>query len=305
MATMASFFALLMAFVLGFSVAEGRQGWKTYGNGFFIYRSTTDFHSTNQFNVNGVFSTMPDPTNKFTLLAVYDSENVFTFQLVIKDGMLTVAYPAEGVTETKDWSSPLINTGYAFSFSVSVKAQGLNASGSAYSINASVTGALRPSVTLVPFGRKWNYGNVTIKVGGNGPLDPIGAPFFRGCLSDVTFKGVDIIKEYFKQYPNNTNPTRGKEMFIRDGHSFSNVSQICDDVMSTAKPTSTDATKSKTTVTSASANLSSTKATSVPQTTKVPKTPPKNDASILTVTAITIFLSISFECLVTWLQHLT
>ena len=220
-------------------------------------------------------------------------------------GMLTVAYPVEGATETKDWSSPLINTGYAFSFSVSVKAQGLNASGSAYSINASVTGALRPSVALVPFGRKWNYGNVTIKVGGNGPLDPIGATFFRGCLSDVTFKGVDIVKEYFKQYPNNTNPKRGKQMFIRDGHSFSNVSQICDDVMSTAKPTSTDASKPKTTVTSASANLSSTKATSVPQTTKAPKTTPKNDASILTVTAITICLSISFECLVTWLQHLT
>ena len=73
------------------SIVECRQGWKTYGNGYFIYTSETSFSTTNQFNIHGIFSAMPNVTSKHALLSVYDADDVFAFQIMIGSGELILS----------------------------------------------------------------------------------------------------------------------------------------------------------------------------------------------------------------------
>ena len=72
--------------------------------------------------------------------------------------------------------------------------------------------------------RKWNLDNITLYIGGYKQSINSGQNF-EGCLSDFMFQGVNIIEAYFQQYPNNTNPVRGR---YTSGN-FSNMAETCDD----------------------------------------------------------------------------
>ena len=141
----------------------------------------------------------------------------------------------------------------------------------------------------------WNFSTIKINIGGNIP-DPVSAGLFEGCLSDVAFQGRDIISTYFKQYPNNTNPVRGKETFVNGGHGFSNVSERCADAMLTTKaPVATTTT----TVTTADGwSTESNVSTKVRLSTKghTPTTKPTDAACVSQAFQITLIFCI-------WLGH--
>ena len=153
---------------------------------------------------------------------------------MISADLFYTAYNVGSSTEEKRWNAPQISEGYAYSFTVTV-AKNESVIGSQYTIKTDIPAISRSGFSVVISSNTFNFASIKIKIGGNSP-DPVRAQFFEGCLSDFTFQGIDIIGTYFKQYPNNTNPVRGEEVFVKNGHGFSNVSESCDDAMTTTGP---------------------------------------------------------------------
>ena len=83
--------------------------------------------------------------------------------------------------------------------------------------------------------KAWDLDNITLFIGG---YNSSFISYFHGCLSDFLLDGVDIIETYFQQYPNNINPSRGPLVV----GNFSNVPEVCEDVMESTIVTSTEMT---------------------------------------------------------------
>ena len=124
------------------------------------------------------------------------------------------------------------NSGYMFSFTLTVTQVVLDKGTFAHQLHSNFGVALRSFDST-----KWNLDKITLYIGGYKRSNNSGQNF-EGCLSDFMFQGVNIINTYFQQYPNNTNPVKGS---VTIGN-FSNKAQTCDDVMSTVAPTSINPT---------------------------------------------------------------
>ena len=143
----------------------------------------------------------------------------------------------------------------------------------------------------------FNFTRITIKIGRNGLPDPVASQFFEGCLSNFNFQGTGIIITIFRQYPLNTNPIRGKETVNKNGQGFSNVSEPCDDFMTTTGPIKT--TAPSTTEHQRSTTLSSTKQSDVttPSGTYSTSTTPSSNSNKNQIAIGTLFFS-------TWLPFM-
>jgi len=217
-----------------------RKGWKTNGNGFFVYKTSTSFGSTKQITIKGTFSTLPNITGKNMLIAAEDGSGYNFLQYWVENGYhwrsiggLSISQNLTGIT-----------SGSVFHFNLEIS-ETLNDEGG-YDHNVKTTFEEEPSNTI-GFGNSnekeaWNLDNVTFFIGG---YNSTSENYFHGCLSDFIFDGVDIIETYFDQYPNNLNPTKG-QLEIGD---FSNQPETCDDLTTTTtvSPTTNPTIESTTT----------------------------------------------------------
>ena len=67
-------------------LTDCRQGWKTSGNGYFVYKASTDFNTTNKLSISGKFSTKPGSMLKNVLVAVEDANGELKFQVSANKG---------------------------------------------------------------------------------------------------------------------------------------------------------------------------------------------------------------------------
>ena len=156
-------------------------------------------------------------------------------RLCLSTGLFYTAYKAGTAAEEKQWNAIGISEGYAYAFTVTVSKQ-RSASGLQHRIRVDMPPISGAGFTVIISNVTLNFTSIKIKIGGNSP-DPVGAQYFEGCLSNFTFKGVDIIRRYFAEYPNNVNPVKGRPTFVKNGHKFSEVAELCDDVLATTRPT--------------------------------------------------------------------
>lgn len=153
--------------------------------------------------------------------------------------------------EEKQWSASGLSDGYAYNFTARVAQESKSASILEYSIRIDIPALSSTAFILPNLNASWNYTAIKLKIGGN-YIDPVAGHFFEGCLSNIIFNGTDIISKYFTEFPSNINPVRGKKVFVKNGHRFSNASETCNDVIRpTAAPHSTGATSTKATSTKA------------------------------------------------------
>ena len=227
-----------------------RQGWKTNGNGFLVYKANTSFGSTKKITIKGTFSTLPNITGKNMLIAAEDGSGYNFLRFWVENGY---HWRAIGLSEMSQ-NSTEITSGSVFHFDLKIL-ETLNDEGG-YAHTVKTNFEEEPSNT-VTFGNSndkeaWNLDNVTFFIGG---YNSSSENYFHGCLSDFIFDGVDIIETYFDQYPNNLNPTKG-QLEIGD---FSNQPETCDDLTTTTTVSSTtNPTIESTTTQNSSLGLQST-----------------------------------------------
>ena len=111
-----------------------------------------------------------------------------------------------------------------------------------HSVNTTISGS-KSHITTSRDNVTWDLDKMELFVGGYANSKSfIGVTYFFGCLSNVMFKGVDIIATYFRQYPKNTNPVRGNRV---GSPPFSTAMQNCNDVTtSTSTPSTVGPTSS-------------------------------------------------------------
>ena len=73
-----------------FSYLECRQGWKTSGNGYFIYKASTSFNRTGKLEITGKFSTKQYSRLNNVLVTAEDGTGKTVFQFTVSNGKLTL-----------------------------------------------------------------------------------------------------------------------------------------------------------------------------------------------------------------------
>ena len=77
---------------------ESRQGWKTSGNGYFVYKASTSFNSTNKLEISGKFSTKANSQIDNVIIAAEDANGILVFQYSVDKGkaaILSLTIPAK------------------------------------------------------------------------------------------------------------------------------------------------------------------------------------------------------------------
>ena len=207
------------------NVEGQRKGWKTNRNGYFVYKASTSFESTKRITIKGTFSTSPNIEGKNMLIAAEDSSGYNFLQFWVEDGAHWRAI-GEG---SMSLNLTGITSGFVFHFNLEIS-ETLNDKGG-YDHNVKTTFDELPSKTITYTydneKEAWNLDNATFFIGG---YNSTSENYFKGCLSDFIFDGVDIIETYFDQYPNNLNPTKG-QLEVGD---FSNQPETCEDLTTTS-----------------------------------------------------------------------
>jgi len=230
----------MLFFILCFLAStESRQGWKTAGNGYFIYTARTNFNATQKLEIAGKFSTKPNSQLNNVLVAGEDSSGTLLFQYSVFQGKGKLVARQSGGFSVSESNIAGATSGYLFSFTLDVTQTEDNGTYH-HNFDSSLTSV---SVT-VKDSIKWNFDNIALYIGGYKQSIKSGS-YFEGCLSDFVFQGVRIIDTYFLEYPGNTNPVKGN---VTVGN-FSNTAQTCDDAFSTTPPINTSATPISTSVT--------------------------------------------------------
>jgi len=226
---------------------ESRQGWKTAGNGYFIYKASTNFNATQRLEIAGKFSTKPNSQLNNVLVAGEDSSGTLLFQYSVFQSKGQMVALQGGVLQVNRNGIADATSGYLFSFTLVVTQTVVNGI-----YNHNFYSSLNSARWTVQDYTKWNFDNITLYIGGYKQSIKSGS-YFEGCLSDFTFQGVNIINTYFQEYPRNTNPIKGT---LTVGN-FSNMAEACDDAVSTAPPTVTSTNVTPTTTSHAVASASS------------------------------------------------
>jgi len=232
----------------GISGEEDRLGWKTSGNGYFKYKTSTSFRKTKQLMINGTFSTTPNNPNNNLIVAAEDNNGDSIFTYSVSHGVHYLSLRQLGSYQNISG----ITSGRVFNLAL-IFTETFEDDGN-YLYN--LTPLLEQESPLWSLGKiekaTWNLDDITLFIGG---YKLTNETYFHGCLSDFVFDGVDIIETYFDEYPNNVNPTRGS-MVIGN---FSNVPELCQDINPSPEKSST----SSTTLQTSSATNSSIKPKSV------------------------------------------
>ena len=76
-----------------------RKGWKTSGNGFLVYKTSTSFENTKQIMIKGTFSIPQQSTGKHMLIAAEDSKGENLFQYYFEDGQEVKAMRSDGLLQ--------------------------------------------------------------------------------------------------------------------------------------------------------------------------------------------------------------
>ena len=202
-----------------------RKGWKTNGNGYFVYKASTSFESTKRITIKGSFSTLPNIDGKNMLVAAEDSSGNNFLQFWVEDGSHWRSIGEGSMAQNLTG----ITSGFVFHFNLEIS-ETLNDKGG-YDHTVKTTFDELPSKTITYSydnnKEAWNLDNATFFIGGyNSTSDN----YFHGCLSDFIFDGVDIIETYFDEYPNNLNPTKG-QLEVGD---FINQPETCEDLTTTS-----------------------------------------------------------------------
>jgi len=207
------------------NVEGQRKGWKTNGNGYFVYKASTSFESTKRITIKGTFSTLPNIDGKNMLIAAEDGSGNNFLQFWVEDGAHWRAIGEGSMSQNLTG----ITSGFVFHFNLEIS-ETLNDKGG-YDHNVKTTFDELPSKTITYTydneKEAWNLDNATFFIGG---YNSTSENYFHGCLSDFIFDGVDIIETYFDQYPNNLNPTKG-QLEVGD---FSNQPETCEDLTTTS-----------------------------------------------------------------------
>jgi len=217
----------LLFFILCFLAStESRQGWKTAGNGYFIYKASTNFSATQRLEIAGKFLTKPYSQSNNVLVAGEDASGTLLFQYSVVKGQGQIVARQSGRLQSVRSDITIATSGNFFSFTL-VVTQTVDNGIYGHKVDLSHTAGLTVKDNI-----EWNFDNITLYIGGYKQSIKSGS-YFEGCLSDFIFQGVNIINTYFQEYPRNTNPVKGA---LTVGN-FSNTAQTCDDAVSTAPPT--------------------------------------------------------------------
>jgi len=214
---------------------EERLGWKTSGNGYFKYKTSTSFRKTKQLMINGTFSTSPNNSNYNLIVAAEDNngDSIFTYSISNGTQYLSLRQVGSAQNVTGITSGKVFNLALIFS-------ETLEDDGN-YFYN--LKPLLEQESPLFSLGKiekaTWNLDDITLFIGGYRLTNET---YFQGCLSDFVFDGVDIIETYFGEYPNNVNPTRGSLVV----GNFSNVPELCQEINPSPEKSSTSSTTQQT-----------------------------------------------------------
>ena len=230
----------------GINLENDRQGWKTSGNGYFIYEAFTSFENAKQLNISGTFATTKNNTINNMLLAAEDSNGNNIFQYSVSNGEeQKLIRPGLGLVRNITG----ITSGYVFHFTLTLSVT-LEFDGNyLYNLESYLEDESSPLISTSVGSIQnstWDLHRINFFIGG---YNSTSKNYFQGCLSEFIFDGVDIIQNYFDEYPNNINPITGPLVI----GNFSNTPGTCEDLIA---PTSVSPTKSLETETTSIPNSS-------------------------------------------------
>ena len=232
-----SFFALFgMLFftrvdLKGVDGEQQREGWKTSGNGFFVYKARTAFNNTKQLTINTAFSTTQ--INKFEnmVLAAEDKNGYNLFQYSVSNGQEVKSMLQDGLLQQFLQDVSGITSGELFEVDLIISETVDDDGNYKHTLQSSFKDNHHTTGFTVVEKEAWDLDYITLFIGG---YNSSSANYFHGCLSNFVFDGVDIIETYFQEYPNNVNPSRGPLVV----GNFSNVPEVCDDIIKSTIVTS-------------------------------------------------------------------
>ena len=205
-----------------------REGWKTSGNGFFVYEARTAFSSTKKLTINTAFATTQKNTFENMVLAAEDKNGYNIFQYFVSNGKEVISM-RQGTLEVSQEVSG-ITSGKLFEVDLIISETVEDDGNYLHMLQPSFKGNGNVGMGVVDK-KPWDLDPITLFIGG---YNSSSANYFHGCLSNFVFDGVDIIESYFQQYPNNVNPSRGPLVV----GNFSNEPEACDDIMESTIVTS-------------------------------------------------------------------
>ena len=206
-----------------------REGWKTSGNGYFVYKATTAFSNTKKLTINFAFATTQRNTFENMVLAAEDKNGYNLFQYSVSNGK-EIKSMLQGLMQfTQEVSG--ITSGKLFEVDLTISETLEDDGNYTHMLESSFKGNWYDISVGVVDKKPWDLDTITLFIGG---YNSSSANYFHGCLSNFVLDGVDIIETYFQQYPNNVNPSRGPLVV----GNFSNVPEACDDIMESTIVTS-------------------------------------------------------------------
>jgi len=205
-----------------------REGWKTSGNGYFVYEARTAFSNTKKLTIHTAFATTQNNTFQNMVLAAEDKNGYNIFQYSVSNGT-----EVKSMRQGLNWVTqvPGITSGKLFEVDLTISETVEDDGNYTHTLESAIKGNwYNMSFGLVD-NNPWDLDTITLFIGG---YNSSSANYFHGCLSNFVLDGVDIIETYFQQYPNNVNPSRGPLVV----GNFSNVPEACDDIMESTIVTS-------------------------------------------------------------------
>jgi len=206
-----------------------REGWKTSGNGYFVYKASTAFSNTKELTISTAFATTQNNTIENMVLAAEDKNGYNLFQYSVSNGK-EIKSMLQGLMQfTQEVSG--ITSGKLFEVDLTISETVEDNGNYTHMLESSFKGNWYNMSVGVVENKPWDLDTITLFIGG---YNSSSANYFHGCLSNFVLDGVDIIETYFQQYPNNVNPSRGPLVV----GNFSNVPEACDDIMESTIVTS-------------------------------------------------------------------
>jgi len=209
---------------------DQREGWKTSGNGFFVYEASTAFSSTKNLTINFAFATTQKNTFENMVLAAEDKNGYNLFQYSVSNGKEIKSMRQNDLLQQVLQEVSGITSGKLFEVDLIISETVDDDGNYEHTLQTFFKWDRTIGMSVVEK-KPWDLDTITLFIGG---YNSSSANYFHGCLSNFVLDGVDIIETYFQQYPNNVNPSRGPLVV----GNFSNVPEACDDIMESTIVTS-------------------------------------------------------------------
>ena len=195
-------FALITASML--TKVDSKQGWKTSGNSYLVYNTSTSFKFTKKLMINGTFAANKENTANHTIVSIKDSNDVDVFTYTVSnDFLMLMVYESNVSIRTTYQHMTELTTGEVIQFALILSEKTKGGGKYEYQLETFSSHDWPGKIPWDHDGTTWNLDEITVFVGGSksGIM-----PNFHGCLSHFVLEKVDIIDTYFDQYPKNMNP---------------------------------------------------------------------------------------------------